>query len=126
MSIRTICVEFVHDHVGAPLGYQDSNRHAQNESAHAGARITRNAQHASGDDGERTASLKEMCEGVGVAPAKNGCGRSQCRRWKATHDRARADMNETALLVYGQVFADDIALGLQLIKIVDWHDSDSY
>lgn len=76
MSIRTIGVEFVHDHVGAPLWYQDSNRHAQNESAHAGARIMRNAQHGSGDDAERTASLKEMREGVGIAPAKNSRGRS--------------------------------------------------
>lgn len=72
----------------------------------------RNAQHASGDDAERTDSLKEIGEGVEIAPAKNGCGRSQCRRWKATHDRARADMDETTFLVE-QVFADDIALGLR-------------
>ena len=85
----------------------------------------RNAKNASGDDAERMASLKEMYEGGGVAPAKNGCGPSLCRRWKATHDRARADMNETALLVE-QVFADHITLGLQVMKIVDWHDSDSY
>lgn len=50
----------------------------------------RNAQPASGNDAERTDSLKEIGEGVEIAPAKNGCGRSQCRRWKATHDRARA------------------------------------
>ena len=31
-------------------------------------------------------------------------------------------MNETARLE----FADYIALGLQVMKIVDWHDSDSY
>ena len=70
MSIRIICVEFVHDHVGAPLWCQDSNRHAQNESALAGKRVMRNAKNAIGDDAERTASLKEMCEGVRVAPAK--------------------------------------------------------
>ncbi len=34
-------------------------------------------------------------------------------------------MKETALLVE-QVFADHIARGLQVMKIVDWHDSDSY